>query len=177
MIESLTPRRAAGQEIDGPWSADSELKAAPPGPRQVEEAGLHWVGGALVHQCSAQRIRHPAPLAELLASNHYILRYVACECHALRPRTKVRFEKAQEHQERMSQHSSFHHRSTCCRVAKQNPVSASPCESQNMGYHTACRPERNRPPMISSHPRPVPCQWFSKLATVSLSNIHRDLSA
>src|SRR5918993_4284373 len=25
-------------------------------------------------------------------------------------------------------------------------------------------PERSRPPMTSSHPTPVPCQWFARLA-------------
>src|SRR6202012_1706345 len=28
----------------------------------------------------------------------------------------------------------------------------------------ARHPERSRPPMTSSHPTPVPCQWFSRLA-------------
>src|SRR5436190_21944074 len=28
----------------------------------------------------------------------------------------------------------------------------------------ARHPERSRPPMPSSHPLPVPCQWFSRLA-------------
>src|SRR5438067_11186638 len=29
----------------------------------------------------------------------------------------------------------------------------------------ARHPERSRPPMPSSHPLPVPCQWFARLAS------------